>query len=74
MTWLFLAGALLVAFGWLGYRRRMDEVRGHRLTDADLRAIESHGRIAADEPLDLDEAAQEEEQFWDETWDEPEPM
>lgn len=74
MTWLFLAGALLVTFGWLGYRRRMDEARGPRLTDADLRAIETHGRIDADEPLDLDEAAGEEERFWDETWDEPEPM
>ncbi len=74
MTWLFVGGALVVTIGWLGYRRRMTEIRGHRLTDEDLRAIESHGRISADAPLDLEEAAEEEERFWEESWDEPEPM
>jgi hypothetical protein len=74
MTWIFLAGALLVTFGWLGYRRRLNEVRGSRLTDAHIRAIEAGARVDVDAPLDLDEAAEEEERFWDETWDEPEPM
>jgi hypothetical protein len=74
VTWFFVVAALLVAFGWLGYRRRIGEVRGSGLTDADIRAIERGGRVAADEPLDLGEAAEEEERFWDETWDEPEPL
>ena len=34
----------------------------------------SCGRIEQDEPLDLEEAAAEEERFWSETWDEPEPL
>lgn len=74
MTWFFFVAALLVAFGWLGYRRRLGEVRGSGLTDADIRVIEGGGRVEADEPLDLGEAAEEEERFWDETWDEPEPL
>jgi hypothetical protein len=74
VSWIFLAGALLVTFGWLGYRRRIGEVRGSRLTDDDIRAIEAGARVDVDAPLDLDEAAEEEERFWDETWDEPEPM
>lgn len=73
MNWIFLFGALLVTAGWLGYRRRLSEVRP-RLTDDDIRAIEEGGRIGAEEPLDLEEAADEEERFWDESWDEPEPM
>jgi hypothetical protein len=74
VTWFFVVAALLVAFGWLGYRRRIGEVRGSGLSDADIRAIEEGGRVAADDPLDLGEAAEEEERFWDETWDEPEPL
>jgi hypothetical protein len=49
-------------------------VRASGLTDAEIRAIERGERVEADGPLDLDEAAEEEERFWDETWDEPEPM
>jgi hypothetical protein len=74
VSWIFLAGALLVTLGWLTYRRRINEVRASGLTDAEIRAIERGERVEADGPLDLDEAAEEEERFWDETWDEPEPM
>jgi hypothetical protein len=74
VSWIFLAGALLVTFGWLTYRRRIREVRDSGLTDAEIRAIEEGGWVDSDAPLDLDEAADEEERFWDETWDEPEPM
>jgi hypothetical protein len=74
VNWIFAAGAALVVAGWLGYRRRMDQLRGTRLSDDDIRMIERGGRVTADEPLDLEEAAEEEERFWDETWDEPEPM
>lgn len=73
MNLLFLVAALLVAIGWLGYRRRMAGLRG-TLTDEDILAIERGERIAGHEPLDLEEAAEEEERFWDESWDEPEPL
>jgi hypothetical protein len=73
VNWVFLLGALLVTAGWLGYRRRLADLRP-RLTDEDIRLIEQGGRIDADAPVDLEEAAEEEERFWDESWDEPEPM
>lgn len=71
-TWLFAAGAVLVAGAGLVVRRRLARLRG--LSDDAIRSIEAHGRIEVEEPLDLQEAAEEEERFWGETWDEPEPM
>lgn len=73
MTWVFVAGALLVAGAGIAYRVRMAALRDG-LDEEAIRAIERHGRIQQDEPLDLDEAAEEEERFWDESWDEPEPL
>ena len=73
VTWLFVGGALLVAGAGLSVRRRMARLRGG-LSDDAIRAIEAHGRFEAEEPLDLEEAAEEEERFWSETWDEPEPL
>ena len=72
MGWIFAAGAAAVAAAWWGYRRRMAALRDDRLSDRDIRMIEQSGRLEADEPLDLEEAAQEEERFWGESWDEPE--
>lgn len=72
--WLFGVGAVLVAGAWFAYRRRLARFVGRGLSDADVRAIEASGRVERDAPLDLDEAADEEERFWSETWDEPEPM
>jgi hypothetical protein len=72
--WLFAAGAVLVAGAWWANRRRLRRMRDPGLSDADIRRIEASGRVERDEPLDLDEAAEEEERFWGETWDEPEPM
>lgn len=75
MSWLFVAGAAIVVFGWLGYRRRLAGVRSAgRLTDDAIRAIERGDRLEVEDPLDFGEAAEEEERFWGETWDEPEPM
>lgn len=71
---LFALGAVAVAAAWLGYRRRLASVIRRRISDADIRAIEAGGRLEQDEPLDLEEAAEEEERFWSETWDEPEPL
>lgn len=69
---LFAAAAALVVAGWLGYRRRMRALR-EELSDAEVRRIEASGRLDMDEPLDLEEAADEEARFWNESWDEPEP-
>ena len=43
------------------------------LTDDMIRQIEEEGRLHIDdsEPLDLDEIREQEEQFWEESWDEP---
>lgn len=71
---LFAAGALLVVAGWIGYRRRLERMRGGGLDEGQIRQIEASGRVEMEEPLDLREAAEEEEQFWSETWDEPEPL
>ena len=73
LSWIFAGGALLVAGAGLLARRRMARVKAG-LSDDAIRAIEAHGRVEVEEPLDLDEARDEEERFWSETWDEPEPM
>ncbi len=72
--WLFAGAAVLVAAAGLGARRRLRRLRDRELSDAAIRRIEVSGRVEVDEPLDLEEAAEEEERFWEETWDEPEPL
>lgn len=72
--WIFALGALLVAVAGLGYRRQIEQVKRDGLTEGAIRQIEASGRIDMDDPLDLDEAAEEEERFWEESWDEPEPL
>jgi len=74
ISWLFAAGAALVVVGWLGYRRRLGRVKKHGLDDGAIRQIEASGRVEMEDPLDLSEAAEEEERFWGESWDEPEAM
>lgn len=70
-TILLSALSVLVVAAWVAYRRRLTRARG--LDDRDIRQIEDAGWIDAEEPLDLDEAREEEERFWNEDWDEPEP-
>ena len=72
--WLFAAAALLVAGAWYANRGRLRDMRSRGLNDADIRRIEASGRVDVDEPLDLDEAREEEERFWNESWDKPEPL
>lgn len=72
--WLFGLGAALVIAAGLAARRRIDQVTRKGLSDDAIRQIESRGRLDVDAPLDLDEAADEEERFWGESWDEPEPL
>jgi hypothetical protein len=69
---MFAVGGVLVAGAWIGYRRRLSRVRREGLDEGAIRQIESHGRLEVDDPLDLEEAAEEEERFWGESWDEPE--
>lgn len=72
--WIFAVGAVLVAAAWLENRRRLRGMRDSELSDGAIRQIEVSGRVEVDEPLDLEEAAEEEERFWNESWDEPEPL
>jgi len=68
--------AVLALAGGLLYRRRLEAAKrlegGDFLSDELIRQIETSGRIELEEPLDLKEIRAEEEQFWSETWDEPE--
>lgn len=73
MGWILAAGAVLVAASWVGYRKRLASLRGTRLDNDAIRQIEERGRLEVEEPLDLREAAEEEDRFWNESWDEPEP-
>jgi hypothetical protein len=59
----------------LHYRRRAaSSAQDSLLTDDMIRQIEQQGRLDLEdeEPLDLDEIRELEEQFWEESWDEPE--
>lgn len=72
---IFTIGALLVVFGWVIHRRRLQRYTGSdrdRLDDDLVRRIEQTGRVELDDPLDHDEVREEEERFWDESWDRPE--
>ncbi|MFO7260728.1 MAG: hypothetical protein DIU52_006215 [bacterium] len=70
-----LGFALLVAAAVVvHYRRRAASSEPEPiLTDEMIRQIEREGWLHLDdgEPLDLDEIRQQEEQFWEESWDEP---
>lgn len=72
--WLFAIGGVLVAVAGLAYRRRIRRLKSRGLSEGNIRQIEVSGRVEMDEPLDLEEAAEEEERFWNETWDEADPL
>ena len=77
ILWLWIALTALVVIGGLRYLFRVrarDRTRGPRVDDAALRRILETGVLPGDddEPLDMDEAARAEADFWSETWDEPE--
>lgn len=57
------------------------EIRGRRgsgsvpeVTDDLVREIEREGRVEGEEPLDYDHIREEEDRFWNETWDRPESL
>lgn len=72
---LFLLLALVVVAAGTVVRRRL-RARRSRLTDDMVRRIEREGRIDAEDvdPLDLERIRAEEDEFWSQTWDEPEPL
>jgi hypothetical protein len=75
MTWLWVLLAAVAALAGIRYWLRA--LRGGavpRVDDDALRQILETGslRVGEDEPLDPDAAARAEEEFWSESWDEPE--
>lgn len=77
MFMIFFYGALavLVLVAGYVYRTRLGARGGAAgsLTDDMIRQIEEEGRLRLEhpEPLDLNEIREAEEQFWSESWDEP---
>ena len=72
--YLFVALAVLVALaGWRVRQRLRDQTRSG-VTDEVVRQIETVGRVDAEdvEPLDMERVRAEEDEFWAQTWDEPE--
>ena len=77
VLWFFLGA--LVAYAWVSMRlkiRRSIEVPPPRLDEVDIRRIEEEGTLRTEdpEPLDLKRIRREEDDFWKETWDEPDEL
>jgi hypothetical protein len=69
LYWLIVA-ALVIA-GSLLYLLRMRRRDWHRVTDDMIEQIVEVGTVELDEPLDLEDIADEETRFWEEErWDE----
>ena len=74
--WIWIVLALVVAV--VALRRLRDRRTLHRdrlvVDDAAIDRILREGTLTAgdDEPLDDEEIARAEEEFWEESWDEPE--
>ena len=72
--YLFVALAVLVAVAGWRVRHRLRHRTRTRVTDEIVRQIETVGRVDAEdvEPVDVERARAEEDEFWAQTWDEPE--
>ena len=72
--YLFVALAVLVAVAGWRVRDRLRHKARSGMADEIVHQIETLGRVDAEdvEPLDLEEARAEEDEFWAQTWDEPE--
>ncbi|WP_419162537.1 hypothetical protein [Candidatus Palauibacter sp.] len=71
---LFLALAVLVAVAGWEVRRRLRHQTRSGVTDEVVHRIETLGRVDEEdiEPVDLEQVRAEEDEFWAQTWDEPE--
>ena len=72
--YLFVALAALVAVAGWRVRQRLRHQTRSGVTDEVVRQIETLGRVDAEDvdPLDMERARAEEDEFWAQTWDEPE--
>ena len=72
--YLFVAIAVLVAVAGWRIRRRLRHQTRSGVTDEIVRQIETLGHVDAEdvEPLDMERARAEEDEFRAQTWDEPE--
>jgi hypothetical protein len=72
----FVIAVIAIVAGLL-YRQRLDALRAEErvppvLSDDLIRKIERDGYIDVEDRLDMDHIREQEERFWEETWDEPE--
>lgn len=77
MELLFIGMALIVVVGGLLARGRIERARRQAgLDDEMIQRIERAGELEFDpaEPLDHEEIRQEEDEFWAQSWDEPEEL
>ncbi len=75
MTLIWIALSALVAAAGIRYVLRLRAAsRGTRVDDDTIRQIMETGRVRRrdDAPLDMADAAEAEDEFWSESWDEPE--
>ena len=72
--YLLVALAVFVAVAGWRVRHRLRSRTRSGVTDEVVHQIETLGRVDAEdvEPLDLERARAEEDEFWSESWDEPE--
>lgn len=72
--YLFVALAALVAVAGWRLRHRLRRQTRSGVTDEVVRQIETVGRVDAEDvdPLDMERVRAEEDEFWAQTWDEPE--
>ncbi len=72
--YLFVALAALVAVAGWRIRHRLRQRARSGVTDEMIRQIETLGRVDSEDvdPLDVERARAEEDEFWAQTWDEPE--
>lgn len=72
----YLLGALAVLVAVAGWRirHRLRHQARSGVTDEIVQQIETLGRVDAEdvEPMDLERVRAEEDEFWAQTWDEPE--
>lgn len=79
MFWIWILLAVIVVIAGVRYRRRLAAFRRpnefHSVDDAAIRQILQQGRLRTrgpGDPLDMTAAKEAEEEFWEQSWDEPE--